>query len=90
MQDTDYFVQVHSKVGEGHEKNYSQVKLIYYPPIPSIGLHALPEHRFQEHVDYGTFTLLFADKKGGLEVVHVMSSTSLCPLFSQRQWANRS
>ena len=49
-------------------KTYSQIRVLYYPPVPSIQWSSLPEYRIKEHTDYGTFTLLLADKNGGLEV----------------------
>ena len=45
---------------------YSLIRLINYPPLP-VDLEAGRE-RCVEHVDYGTFTFLFQDSSGGLQV----------------------
>ncbi|KAF0304559.1 UPF0676 protein [Amphibalanus amphitrite] len=45
----------------------SEMRVLYYPPVPD----GLPEGtvRCGEHTDYGTFTLLFQDDIGGLELL---------------------
>ena len=48
------------------KNNLTTFRLLHYPPIP----HDLPEDyvRCEAHTDYGTFTFLFQDDQGGLEV----------------------
>ena len=53
-------------MGQGFTENYSLIRLINYPPLP-VDLEAGQE-RCVEHTDYGTFTFLFQDSNGGLQV----------------------
>ena len=55
----DFFAQKHN------QQNYT-LRLLHYPPIQQI---PKPQQvRAGEHSDYGSFTLLFQDRVGGLEV----------------------
>ena len=76
MQDPLFLVKKHNEIGKGVEKNYSSIRLIYYPPLPeSFDFSKLPctddncYMRMNEHVDFGSITLVFPDPKvGGLQV----------------------
>lgn len=51
---------------DNHNKENHTLRLLHYPPLnqsPKLG-----QVRAGEHSDYGSFTLLFQDKIGGLEV----------------------
>ena len=64
-------------IGKGVEKNYSSIRACYYPPFPeSFEFSQLPRShdnyhiRMNEHVDFGSITLLFPDPiVGGLQVL---------------------
>ncbi|XP_057298187.1 uncharacterized protein LOC130629098 [Hydractinia symbiolongicarpus] len=51
------------------ELNASIARLLYYPPIKSKENVLENQLRCGEHSDYGTFTFLFQDKVGGLQVL---------------------
>ncbi|KAB7500193.1 hypothetical protein Anas_14021 [Armadillidium nasatum] len=61
------FLKKSLKISE-YKVKYEKVLilLLHYPPIP----FEIPENciRCAEHTDYGTFTILFQDNMGGLEV----------------------
>ena len=61
---------MHSDIGRGASHNYSSIRSVYYPPIATqpVGISDEVEMRIQPHADYGTFTLLFPDPIGGLQV----------------------
>ena len=48
------------------EKNSSTLRLVHYPPVPEN--YDPTAKRIGAHTDYGTFTFLFQDDQGGLEV----------------------
>ncbi len=47
--------------------NYTFLRLLNYPPVTMVAPTEVG-CRCAEHVDYGTFSLLFQDKGGGLQV----------------------
>ncbi|XP_078271071.1 uncharacterized protein LOC144602193 isoform X2 [Rhinoraja longicauda] len=63
--ETDFFVGKHQRMGV---LNPSTLRAAYYPPVAKPSLKE-NQTRCGEHSDYGTFTLLFQDKNGGLEVM---------------------
>nr|XP_045614838.1 UPF0676 protein C1494.01-like [Procambarus clarkii] len=60
----DFFTSTHREICTGD--NMSILRLLHYPPVPG----DVPENtiRCGAHTDYGTFTLLFQDLLGGLQV----------------------
>ncbi|XP_078271073.1 uncharacterized protein LOC144602193 isoform X4 [Rhinoraja longicauda] len=64
--ETDFFVGKHQRMGS--VLNPSTLRAAYYPPVAKPSLKE-NQTRCGEHSDYGTFTLLFQDKNGGLEVM---------------------
>lgn len=72
--DTEYYVNIHSDVGN-RDRNGTSLRTLYYPAVRS-DLVTSESRRCGEHTDYGTITLLFQDQIGGLEV-----SFSQIPLF---------
>uniref|UniRef100_UPI00398E9709 uncharacterized protein n=1 Tax=Pristiophorus japonicus TaxID=55135 RepID=UPI00398E9709 len=65
--DSDFFINKHKRMGSNY--NATTLRASYYPPIPK---YSIKDHQMRcgEHSDYGTFTLLFQDTSGGLEVMH--------------------
>ncbi|XP_072322172.1 uncharacterized protein [Scyliorhinus torazame] len=63
----DFFINKHTKIGSN--QNPTTLRTAYYP---SIQKSSLKEHQMRcaEHSDFGTCTLLFQDKSGGLEVMN--------------------
>ncbi|XP_078405418.1 uncharacterized protein LOC144684893 isoform X2 [Cetorhinus maximus] len=76
--ETDFFINKHKKMDSN--QNLTTLRLLYYPPIhkSSVKGHQV---RCGEHSDYGTFTLLFQDKSGGLEVMHKSGQYVAAPHF---------
>ena len=72
-QDPYYFVKAHQKLGQGHSENYTTMRLLYYPPLPTSSEIKPGQLRCGEHVDYGSITLLFQDPSGGLQVIVSLS-----------------
>ncbi|XP_069754424.1 uncharacterized protein [Narcine bancroftii] len=62
----DFFLSRHQKIGS--ISNPTTIRAAYYPPIQKSFVKE-NQARCGEHCDYGTFTLLFQDKNGGLEVM---------------------
>ncbi len=61
-------MKAHNKIGLGYKYNYTALRTLYYPSIPS-SMEVKPgQLRCGEHVDFGSFTLLFQDLNGGLQV----------------------
>ncbi|XP_046551295.1 2-oxoglutarate-dependent dioxygenase htyE-like [Haliotis rubra] len=52
----------------GSRKSPGTLRSLYYPPLPASASIEPGQLRCGEHSDYGTLTLLFQDKCGGLEV----------------------
>lgn len=63
----DYFTRCHTMMCHGSEKNATTFRTLYYPSLAESVVKAGVE-RCGKHSDYGTFTLLFQDDIGGLEV----------------------
>ncbi|XP_078077511.1 uncharacterized protein LOC144499270 [Mustelus asterias] len=65
--ESDFFINKHKKIGSN--QNPTTLRTAFYPPIQK---SSVKEHqtRCAEHSDFGTFTLLFQDESGGLEVMH--------------------
>ncbi len=61
-------MKAHNKMGLGYKENYTALRTLYYPSLPS-SIDVKPgQLRCGEHVDYGSLTLLFQDENGGLQV----------------------
>ena len=74
MEDIDFYVRRHSQTGNSNE-NSTTMKMIHYPPIKSISDVLPDQYRITEHSDYGTFTMLFQDANGGLQVRYFICSS---------------
>ncbi|KAF9769438.1 hypothetical protein IL306_013155 [Fusarium sp. DS 682] len=61
IHDKDYFSRLHSE-------NDCHMTWNFYPSMPSRPLHSNEAKRLGEHTDFGTLTLVFQDRVGGLEV----------------------
>lgn len=61
-------MKAHKKVGKGPNENYSNIRVLHYPPIPPSDEILPGQIRCGEHVDYGSITLLFQDPGAGLQV----------------------
>merc|ERR1711881_110638 len=61
-----FLADLHKHVGN-YKKNSSPIRLCYYPPVRNANLEEL-QLSCGEHSDYGSFTLLFQDDVGGLQV----------------------
>ncbi|KAH8928549.1 flavonol synthase/flavanone 3-hydroxylase [Atractiella rhizophila] len=57
----DFFLPYHANSGH-------QLRLLHYPSIPSSNLLSGKAERISAHSDYDTFTLLWQDDVGGLEI----------------------
>ncbi|XP_067674258.1 uncharacterized protein [Haliotis asinina] len=53
----------------GSKKSPGTLRSLYYPPLPASTRIESGQLRCGEHSDYGTLTLLFQDRCGGLEIV---------------------
>ncbi len=53
--------------------NYTFIRLLNYPPVV---MTTGDKCRCAEHIDYGTFSLLFQDKGGGLQVCNNIPLTN--------------
>src|SRR5208282_3653116 len=51
-----------------HQNTDNQTRILHYPPIPEEMLRLGKAERIAAHSDFGTITLLFQDKVGGLEI----------------------
>ncbi|KAI9563508.1 hypothetical protein GHT06_010971 [Daphnia sinensis] len=65
--DDEYFIRCHTMMCQGSDKNATTFRTLYYPSLADSAIKAGVE-RCGRHSDYGTFTLLFQDDIGGLEV----------------------
>ena len=74
MEDIDFYVRRHSQSGNINE-NSTTMRMLYYPPIKSISDVLPDQYRRTEHTDYGTFTMLFQDANGGLQVRYFICSS---------------
>ena len=68
FQDLLYFVKRHQGLLDRVTESYTTARVLYYPPLPSVGDIKPGQLRCGEHVDYGSITLLFQDPNGGLQV----------------------
>ena len=82
VQDPQYFVKAHQKMGQGQSESYTTMRVLYYPPLPPSSEIKPGQLRCGEHVDYGSVTLLFQDPNGGLQVSDALS-LSLLTVYSQ-------
>ncbi len=51
-----------------HSGHNNQLRLLHYPPIPAAAIESQKFARMPAHTDWSTFTLLFQDDCGGLQV----------------------
>ncbi|ODN05973.1 hypothetical protein Ocin01_00708 [Orchesella cincta] len=65
LSDQEYFLRHHRCLWDESAPNFTSLRSLFYPQITKDISGAI---RFDEHTDYGTFTLLFQDDVGGLEV----------------------
>ncbi|XP_032790029.2 UPF0676 protein C1494.01 isoform X3 [Daphnia magna] len=65
--DDEYFIRCHTMMCQGSDKNATTFRTLYYPSLADSAIKAGVE-RCGRHSDYGTFTLLFQDDIGGLEI----------------------
>ena len=63
----DFFTRCHTMMCQGSDKNATTFRSLFYPSLADSAVTAGVE-RCGKHSDYGTFTLLFQDDIGGLEV----------------------
>ena len=63
-------MKCHQSLTDGNtaKKSYTTARVLYYPPLPSIGDIKPGQLRCGEHVDYGSITLLFQDPNGGPQI----------------------
>ncbi|XP_046641102.1 UPF0676 protein C1494.01-like isoform X2 [Daphnia pulicaria] len=66
--DEEYFTRCHTMMCQGSDKNATTFRTLFYPSLADGAIKAGVE-RCGQHSDYGTFTLLFQDDIGGLEVL---------------------
>ncbi|KAF2096364.1 Clavaminate synthase-like protein [Rhizodiscina lignyota] len=55
-------------LSDTHSEDLFQLRLLHYPSVPAKVLKEKERTRISAHSDFGTITLLFQDKVGGLEV----------------------
>ncbi|XP_036419831.1 UPF0676 protein C1494.01 [Colossoma macropomum] len=63
--DPDVFLKAHRQIGS--EENGSTLRSLYYPPVKTVKEDQI---RCGEHSDYGSITLLFQSREGGLQVMN--------------------
>lgn len=63
-----------------HAQERYQLRLLHYPPVPVSELRAGAKERIAAHTDFGTFTLLFQDSVGGLEVASPTDPAHFLPV----------
>ena len=51
-----------------HSGNNNQLRLLHYPPVLAADIENQKASRMPAHSDWGTFTMLFQDDCGGLQV----------------------
>lgn len=61
LNDPEFLLRYHS----GHN---NQLRLLHYPPVPATELENQRAARMPAHTDWGSFTFLFQDDCGGLQV----------------------
>ena len=62
----EYMCDAHKLIGK--DGNPTTLRSLYYPAIPAEENYNSGAIRCGEHTDYGTFTFLFQDEHGGLDV----------------------
>ena len=62
----EYMCDAHKLIGK--DGNPTTLRSLYYPAIPAEANYNSGAIRCGEHTDYGTFTFLFQDEHGGLDV----------------------
>ncbi|KAM7203849.1 hypothetical protein V8F20_003855 [Naviculisporaceae sp. PSN 640] len=58
----------HAALMDLHSARHSQLRLLHYPPIDRKTLETKVLARLPAHNDWGTLTILFQDRNGGLEL----------------------
>ncbi|XP_039252293.2 uncharacterized protein LOC120329641 [Styela clava] len=66
VKDATYLQRCHSRLND--TKNITTLRSLYYPKIPHNYVVKEGEMRLGEHTDFGSFTILFQDFIGGLQV----------------------
>nr|XP_039262910.1 2-oxoglutarate-dependent dioxygenase htyE-like [Styela clava] len=66
IKDKSYLIRCHSRMSG--KNNFTTLRSLYYPPILNDSTVKPNQIRLGEHTDFGSFTLLFQDQMGGLEV----------------------
>ncbi|XP_077976654.1 uncharacterized protein LOC120333822 [Styela clava] len=66
LKDKEYLMKCHSRMND--ERNLTTLRTHYYPRIPDKCSFEPGQVRLGEHTDFGSFTILFQDKVGGLQV----------------------
>jgi len=69
----DWFLQFHKAAD-------NQLRMLHYPPVPAEDLINEKYSRISAHSDFGTMTLLFQDKVGGLEVEDPQTPGNFIPV----------
>nr|XP_039252361.1 2-oxoglutarate-dependent dioxygenase htyE-like isoform X2 [Styela clava] len=67
IKDVAYLQKRHSRIN--NVKNITTLRSLYYPVIPKDYVIKDGEMRLGEHTDFGSFTILFQDFVGGLQVM---------------------
>ena len=67
LQDPLFFVKVHQNARD-MLKGHTQMRIHNYPAMPPGSVIKPGQLRCGEHTDFGSITLLFADRLGGLQV----------------------
>jgi isopenicillin N synthase-like dioxygenase len=62
LEDEDYFLKFH----DGHD---NELSVRHYPPVKESVIERKEMQRLHAHTDFDSFTLLFQDDCGGLEVL---------------------
>jgi len=66
LQDPQFLMKSHQRVGS--KDSFSNMRILYYPPISPSRKIKPGQLRCGEHIDYGSLSLLFQDPNGGLQV----------------------
>ena len=69
-----------------HDRHDNTLRLLHYPPIEQTP--SLQQLRAGEHSDYGSFTLLFQDAVGGLEVRNALGEWIEAPFIPETVLVN--
>jgi len=63
-----------------HKNADNQTRILHYPPVEESILRLGKKERIAAHSDFGTITILFQDKIGGLEVENPMKKGEFTPV----------